>query len=147
MNKYPLKEYPRLLFNTGCANAGVSDSLNTLVMEELIDLFPNAKIVVIRRPIDEVAHSLEQLGFPCTRLLEKMERELEKIIHAYSPLVVDYHNFTPRKIWYYLLPDQLDHERLAQLENFNITVPRDIIALKGIELMVKAGDLLWPMLR
>jgi hypothetical protein len=147
MNRYPLKEYPMMLANTGRKHAGVSDSLNTLVIEELVDMFPSAKIVVIQRPIEEVEKSLNALGFPCSKLLEKMASALDKIIHAYDPLVIDYHNFRPKKIWYYLLPDQLDHARLAQLETFNITVPKDIIALKGMELMVKAGDLLWPLLR
>jgi hypothetical protein len=147
MNKYGLKEYPRMLMGTGKKYAGVSDSLNTLIMEELVDLFPQAKIVVIKRPVEEVEKSLNALGFPCSKLLEKMVRELEKIIHAYDPLVIDYHNFRPRKIWYYLFPDQLDHARLDQLETFNITVPKDIIKLKGLELMVNAGNLLWPLLK
>jgi hypothetical protein len=147
MNKYALKEYPGLLAKTGKRHAGVSDSINTLVIEELVDMFPQAKIVVIQRPIEEVAKSLEALGLPCPTLLEKMTVALDKIVHAYQPLVIDFHQFDAKRIWYYLFDDQLDHARLNQLEGFNITVPKNIIELKGMELMVKAGDLLWPMLR
>ena len=146
MNQYALKDYPRMLSSVDRKHVGVSDSLNTLVIEELIDMFPDARIVVIRRPIEEVTASLKALGYSCPALLEKMNRALDFIEHAYNPLVIDYHRFNAEKIWYYLLPDQIDRTRLKQLESFNIVVPKDVLDLKGMELMVKAGDLLWPLL-
>lgn len=147
MNRTALSEYPRLLADTGKRYAGISDSLNSLIMEELIDFFPDAKVVVIRRPLEDVEASLAKLNFKCPVLLRKIERELDRIIHAYKPLVVEFESFDPARIWKYLIPDiPLDRKRLKMLEEFTLVVPRDIIVLKGMELMAKAGDLLWPML-
>lgn len=148
MNRTPLEQYPQLLRKTCKRYAGVSDSLNSLVMEELIDLFPDAKVVVIRRDADEVAASLDRLKLPCPALLKKIDKELDRIVHAYDPLVIDYRQFDAAAIWEYLIPDiPLDYTRLDMLEEFNVTVPEKVIRIKGMELMVNAGELLWPLVQ
>jgi hypothetical protein len=148
MNLVSLENYPSLLSTTGREYAGISDSLNVLIVDKLLEMFPEAKLVAIRRPVDEVDQSLQRLGFPCKSLLNKMERELERVIREYDPLVIEFNDFSAEDIWSYLLPDQpLDKDRMDMLEDFNITVSAEVIMKKGCELMVTAGDLLWPLIR
>jgi hypothetical protein len=147
MNRTFLKDYPTLLRQPCKRYAGVSDSMNSLIMDDLIKMFPDAKIVVVFRDTAEVEASLKKLNLSCDGLLKKIERELHRIMAAYDPLVVEYHKFDPTSIWEYLIPDiPIDLARLNMLDEFNITVPESIIRAKGEELMVNAGDLLWPLM-
>lgn len=148
MNKVPLERYPNMLQSTGTVYAGVSDSLNTLVMEQLIDLFPKARIVVIRRPVNEVTISLQKAGLPdCPKMLERMDLALDQIERAYSPLQIEYDEFDTERIWRFLMPEvTFPRKRYQMLENFNITVPAPVSRFKGLELLTKAGDLFWPLI-
>lgn len=148
MNRTKLKDYPNLLRKT-CKNyAGTSDSMNSLIMDKLIQMFPEAKIVVVFRDLTEVEASLNRMGMPCPGLLKKIDRELHRIMAVYEPLVIEYHKFDAALIWEYLMPGiPVDYARLDMLNEFNVTVPDTIIRAKGEELMVNAGELLWPLVQ
>jgi hypothetical protein len=148
MNKTKLQDYPFLLRKPCKKYVGVSDSMNSLVMDQLIELFPDARIVVIWRDVAQVEASLNRLGMPCPGLIKKIAKELDRIVGAYEPLVVEYDAFDPAAIWDYLMPEiPLDYARLDMLNEFNVTVPPTIIRAKGEELMVNAGELLWPLVQ
>jgi len=148
LSDYSLEDYPRLLESTGTTFSGVADSLNCLVMEQLIDMFPRARVVVIRRNIEEVAHSVQKaFNIKCWEMLERMDRELDRIENAYSPLVIEYYKFDAVQIWKFLFGSHpLNNRRLEMLENFNVTVPSQICFNKAAHLLQRSGDLLWPFL-
>jgi len=148
MSDCALGDYPRLLESTGTPFAGVADSLNCLVMEQLIDMFPRARVVVVRRNIEEVAKAVEKaFNITCWEMLERMDRELDRIENAYSPLVIEYQKFDSIKIWKFLFGSHpLNRHRLEMLEGFNVTVPSQICFKKAAHLMQRTGDLLWPLL-
>jgi hypothetical protein len=149
MNQVPLSQYPWLLGSVGTEFSGASDSVNSLVMDQLIDMFPVAKIVVIRRDIFKVRESLKNAGLPSTgQWLEKMDQALGRIIQVYRPLVIDYIDFDAAKIWFYLFPKvPLNRRRLDQLETMRINVPVQVSINKGVELIHRNGEILLPLLR
>jgi hypothetical protein len=148
MNRTKLDNYSYLLRKPCKRYAGVSDSMNSLIMDRLIELFPDAKVVVILRSVAEVEVSMNRIDLKCTGLLNKLQRALERIIQTYDPLVIEYSRFDAGAIWEYLIPDiPLDYTRLDMLNNFNVTVPREVIVEKGRELAANAGDLLIPLLK
>jgi hypothetical protein len=149
MHQVPLAQYPWLLGSVGTEFAGSSDSVNTLVMEQLIDMFPIAKIVVIKRDIGRVKESLDKIGLPSTGgWLEKMDEALNRLIHVYRPLVIPYVDFDAAKIWFYLFPKvPLNRRRLEMLDSMRINVPAAISIQKGVELIHRNGEMLLPLLR
>lgn len=145
----PLESYPQLLNSTGTYFSGVADSLNCLFMEQLVDMFPKAKIVIVRREIGEVAESIKKaFNLKCWKMLEKMNQELDRIENVYDPLVIEYNKFDAGKIWKHILGTghPLNLVRLKMLESFNVTVPSQISFNKAAQLMRRTGDLLWPLL-
>jgi hypothetical protein len=148
MSDFPLEDYPILLNSPGTPFAGVADSLNCLVMEQLIDMFPRARVVVVRRDIEEVAKSVQDaFHIKCWQMLERMDRELTRIESAYHPLVIEYRKFDAAKIWKFLFGvHPLNHHRLEMLEGFNVTVPSQVCFNKASQLLQRSGDLLWPFL-
>lgn len=148
MSYCPLEDYPRLLESTQTHYAGVADSLNCLVMEQLVDMFPRARIVVIRRDIMAVAESVQKaFNVKCSRMLERMNQELDRIEKAYDPLVIDYEQFDCAKIWKHLFGNiPLNRRRLEMLEDFSVTVHPQVSFNKARALQARSGDLLWPLL-
>lgn len=137
-NEYAIEELPKLFVSMNREHVGISDSLSTYFMDTLLATFPQAKLVVIRRPFEEVDKRLRELGVPCTDLLRQWEEALNEIVAKYDPLVVNYHRFDPEAIWYFLMPDvPLNRPRLQMLENFNVTVPMAINIRKGREFIEK----------
>jgi hypothetical protein len=137
-NEYAIEDLTGLFQSTGKAHVGISDSLNCLIIELLLEVFPEAKLVLVRRPAGEVKKSLAQIGFPAPILVERMNQALNEIEQKYNPLVVSYHNFDPAGIWNYLMPEvPLNKERTAMLEIFNVTVPPPIIFSKAKEFLIK----------
>jgi sulfotransferase family protein len=153
MNKVVPKDYPDMLRGVGTTYCGISDCLNALIMDQLIDLFPEAKVVVIRRDISEVSKSLKRNGFfeseeTSRRLLERINDQLDRITMSYDPLVIEFDDFDCARIWHYLFDGGFlfPTRRYQMLETFNITVPLEINRVKGMELLTKAGDFLLPLL-
>jgi hypothetical protein len=153
MNKSLPKDYPDMMHGVGTAYCGTSDCLNSLVMDQLIDIFPEAKIVVIRRDKIEVGKSLERNGFGrlenMRHMLDRMDDQLDRITMSYDPLVIEYDDFDTARIWNYLFGASVPFpvRRHKMLETFNITVPVEINRLKGVELLARAGDLILPLIR
>ena len=71
-------------------------------------------------------------------MIERLDQTLDRIEEQHNPLVVNYHDFDAAGIWNYLMPEvPLNQERLKQLENFNIIVPKSINIRKGNEFLKK----------
>jgi hypothetical protein len=139
----PFAEYrplalPGLFASTGKAHVGISDCTNTLFLGALLQMFPSARLVLIRRPPKEVAQRLLELGWPCGDFIFRLDAELDKIEQNYKPLVINYYAFDAPAIWAYLMPEvPLDGERTKMLETFNVTVPKMIIERKAREFIKK----------
>ena len=113
---------------------GIADSLCTLFIEDLLKIFPESKIVVIRRPVEEVIRRFSEMGLHTGDFLLRMDGQLSAVQNQYDPLVIDYHKFNPGLIWEYLIPEvPLSKSRMHMLENFNITVPLETTLMKGFE--------------
>jgi hypothetical protein len=147
MDQVSIQQYPWLFGSVAQEFVGSSDSANTFVMEQLIDLFPAAKIVVIRRELNAVRESLKQIGLDSGLWLEKMDRLLDRIEYAYRPLVIPYLNFDAGRIWHYLFPHvPLNQRRLEMLENFRLQVPAQVSIQKGYQLLERNGEVLLPLI-
>lgn len=139
--------YPELLESTRVPNAGVSDSANTLFIDTLVHLFPHARIVVVRRERSEVDQSMSALGFgfDYTRILDKFERELDRIAEVYESrtLVMDYRALDPTAVWDFCVPSEpVNKQRLRMLRDFNVQIKADVLARNvssGIE-QIRSGD-------
>jgi len=144
-NECGVEDLPFLFRATGKQYVGTSDSLNTLLLDRLLKIFPIAKLVLVRRPAVEVVHSLDALGWHCPELIERMNQALDQIEEKHNPLVVNYHNFDAPGIWNFLMPEvPLNKDRTEMLETFNITVPKEVILRKAKEFVAKHEGLkLW----
>jgi hypothetical protein len=144
-NEYAIEDLTALFRSTGKQYVGISDGLNTLFIERLLKVFPTAKLVVVRRPAVEVTKRMAELGFSCPELIERMDKELDRIEEKYNPFVVNFHNFDAPGIWNFLMPEvPLNKERTEMLETFNITVPTLVIIRKAKEFVLKHEGLrLW----
>lgn len=147
MNEAPLQEYPWLFGRVAYEYVGASDSANTLVMEQLIDIFPAAKIVVVRREVAQVRASLQRIGLDAGIWLEKMNKLLDRIEHAYRPLVISYAAFDAEAIWRYLFPSvPLNRKRLEMLENLRVVAPPQVSIQKGWQLLERNSEVLLPLM-
>lgn len=135
-NEHFVEDLRTTFLSTGKEYVGISDSLSTLFIADLLDTFPEAKLVLIRRPVLEVDQRLTELGLPCRDLLFHLDLALNAIESKYNPLVVNFHDFDAPGIWNFLMPEvPLNSERTKMLENFNITVPKSVSVRKGIEFL------------
>lgn len=124
---------------------GVSDSLNTLLIDPILKIFPTAKLILVRRPLAEVDNSLNKMGFPCRQVLEQMEQALEFISARYEPLIIDFHDFDAAGIWNFLMPQiPLNQDRTRMLESFDVTVQKPVIVKKASDLIQRCLPQLQP---
>jgi hypothetical protein len=144
-NECGIEDLPLLFRSTGKQYVGTSDSLNTLLLDRLLRVFPAAKLVLVRRPALEVLNSLTDLGWPAEELINRMSIALDQIEEKYNPLVVNFHDFDAPGIWNFLMPEvPLNKERTKMLETFNVTVPKEIILRKAKEFVTRHEGLkLW----
>lgn len=125
--------YPELLASTRTPHAGISDSANTLFIDTLTHLFPAARIVVIRRDRTEVDKSMAGLGFGFDygRVLDKFERELDRIvkIHESRVLELDFRQLDARALWNHCVPSEpVNEQRLQMLQDFNVQIQAEVLA-------------------
>lgn len=69
---------------------GNCDCLNVLVADDLLATFPESRIVVVERDIEEVGESLSALGSWSPDMVMWMRDGLEHVKAKYAPLVVPY---------------------------------------------------------
>ncbi len=109
---------------------GNADTSQSLHFERLVELMPEAKMVAIMRPVEEVMASVEKLGLPCSR--ERMQpfvEAMERVADAPDVLTVNYGDLSDEGvcesivrhccpgIWH-------DHKRCQMLQDFNIQITK-----------------------
>ena len=84
---------------TGATNVGHADSCNFLVAEELMELYPDSRWLVVRRDPAEAFKSLRVYA-PEVRpsFILSMSVAMNDFIRRWEPMVVDFHNLTPAVI-------------------------------------------------
>lgn len=104
---------------------GNSDPANILFWERIVEWFPHAKWVVVRRPFEEVFESCNRIWKIERQSLWAMSDKLNELIDALNPMVVDFHGITPQvamDVAAYLGIDAGNLKRAEQLCRMNVQI-------------------------
>ncbi len=116
-----------LFASTGKQIVGNSDCGNILFLDEIIDEFPDAKYVVIKRPLDEVRSELKEIGLPDfdELTLAYSDRMLNEVKKEVDALVLDYHSLDQmacRQIWEHCIGTSFNEPRWRMLDGLDIKI-------------------------
>lgn len=106
---------------------GNSDCLNALVADDLLAAFPESRLVVIERNLEEVEESLSALGSWDRGMIAWMREGLEHVKAKHDPLVVPYETLgTPegcKRVWDHCIAETpFDQARWEMLDALNVQV-------------------------
>ena len=120
-----LSDYPSVLASFGTKHVSVADSANIFGVDRLVEMFPDCRLVVVRRNRMDVQTSIAKLGFDCSSVLSILEEDLKRIqkIHASRTLVLDFEPLDARALWEFCAPEEpLNELRLSMLETLNVQI-------------------------
>jgi len=108
---------------------GDSDCSLPLIINDLMDIYPESKIVIIERDINDVYNSLTKL-FVCdnTKLMSILSVALgliEELKQNHPCLVVRFNDINEqiKTIWEYCIPSiKFNHERHEMLKSLTVTI-------------------------
>jgi hypothetical protein len=124
------------LIEVGKFPVGSSDSGNTIFIDEIVKVFPSAKIVVVKRDAKDVVKSLMNSGI-CTNNTEKeltlaidiINNKIKHIERTYDVLSCDFNSLSRAgvcsDIFEYCTGLPFDHRRWELLNNLNVQVEKD----------------------
>lgn len=120
-----------LFESLGKETVGNSDCGNILFLDEILDVFPDTKLVMIERPLEEVLLSLNQMGtaFSNTDSVVMCHGLMNQIKETYNPLVFDFHQMDEsacRVLWDYCTGEPFDYQRWKTLNGLNIEIIPDM---------------------
>ncbi len=107
---------------------GNCDCLNALVADDLLAAFPESRIVVVERKLEEVEQSLSALGSWSPDMVMWMRDGLEHVKAKYAPLIVPYEALGTsevcKRVWDHCIGDgtPFDYERWKMLDGLNVQV-------------------------
>ena len=106
---------------------GNSDCGNVLFLDEIYDVFPDSKFVIIERPYRDVISSMHQMGerFCDDQYVRKAQRLLDTAKTYFNPLVVPFHQLNHencRRIWQHCVGTAFDSLRWQMLDGINVQV-------------------------
>ena len=130
-------------------NVGNSDSSMLPYFDEIYDMFPNAKYILIKRNTNEVVESL--VGFQlmddyekAERWINKLQKQINNIESNYDLLTISYQDLEDinkcKEIWKYLLPDLPFNEKRWHLLDelyVNIIIGKSYLRMKPESLFEK----------
>lgn len=131
---------------------GDSDSGLPFFIDEVLDLFPDSKLVLVSRGVSEVIESLEKV-FPdysrlkIEKLVIKTQDAINNMVDKYKPFILDFKDLNDmgacKLLWEYCVPGIVFDERrweMLNLMNVEISIQKYMKALsqKGVKL-VKEG--------
>lgn len=118
---------PRLFAATGKPVVGNSDCGNILFLDELRETFPDAKFVIVERPLAEVVDELHHMGLnnfdPET--IEYAAHELTLARRTLDALLIDYRDLDEnvcRHIWQHCIGTPFDESRWRMLDGLDIQI-------------------------
>lgn len=120
---------------TAAEYAGNSDSANALMLDQILERWPGARLVVITRDTDTVANSLRRLNIPVPDdaiklILARTRAGIERALRL-GALSVPFERVGDaeygHRIWDQCAPGQpFDMERWQNMNRFNIQIRHDI---------------------
>lgn len=120
-------DLPKLFKSTEKPIVGNSDCGNILFLDEIIETFMDAKLVIVERPIDEVISSLDTLGEKFSER-ESVYQALDIIEYAkytYDHLLLDFHkldNTACRALWDHCIGTPFNEQRWKMLDGLNTEI-------------------------
>jgi hypothetical protein len=122
----PVLQFPRLFAQAGLEYVGASDSGAVFYIDAFMKMFPESKIVLIKREPQEVVESMARLGFDFRAGARKFAQEIVKIEKRYEVLTVPFGALPAAEIWQHCVPGQpVNQMRLQMLEDFRVTVTEE----------------------
>lgn len=119
-----------VFLNRGEGYIGTADPSLPFYYEDIAPMFPNNKLVIIERDLEEVIKSLSGFWMPDEQIKELVEKTyigLQNLKDKFNPLVIKYEDIdkleTIEQLWYYCVPGiTFDKQRFDMLEQFRIEV-------------------------
>lgn len=115
------------------STVGISDPALVLFWERMVEWYPDAKWIVVKRPEREVVKSCAELKLHIPNIRQKLWRDgvfLQQITQSVNPLVLDFYQInseTVLKIEDYLGVNLGPKERIEMLLNFNVQIDPKIL--------------------
>lgn len=118
---------PKLFASTNKPYIGNADCGNILFLNEILEVFPDTKLVIVERPIDEVILSLDAMGedFSERDSVYESNELIEHAKNTYDHLWVDFSRMNVEScqaIWDYCIGTPFDRQRWAMLDGLNIEI-------------------------
>ena len=123
---YKIEDMKPLLDSVSASNSGDADAMLVFYIDKIIEIFPDAKWVVIKRSLEEVMDSLrKRYNFrnpeADRKLFERAEEKINNFIDEHPTLVIDFNSLNERstceKLWNYCITDsEFDYARWMQLD-------------------------------
>lgn len=117
--QYPVTKFHKLFTQLGTEYVGVAEARAVFYFDQFMELFPESKVVVVKRRIQDVASSLRKHGFNFGDVSDVYEKKLKEI--SALAMVVDYEDIPFIDLWKYCVPDYpVNETRLRMLLRCNI---------------------------
>jgi hypothetical protein len=124
-------EFPDRLHSFNAQNVGNSDPANVLFWERIVEWFPNAKWVVIRRSWEDTIDSCRK-AYPRSNLLGLVQfrQRLTALIDELQPKIIDFDSISPDTAFdvaQFLDVDIGPRKRVEQLCRMNVQLESDYL--------------------
>lgn len=107
-----------------CQYVGVAESRAVLYFDNWLTMFPDSRVVVVKRDRNDVARSLARYGFNFRKVMDFYDSKLA-IIEKHAGLVVPFNPLPSALIWDYCVPGiPINRVRLQMLEPCQIMLTR-----------------------
>lgn len=110
--------------STGFETVGNSDCMNILLIDNIMEEFPDAKFVFIHRPKEEVIHELRGLGLNENGFIEIAVQKMETLNDI--GLHVDYEDLKDplvcAEIYSYCTDNEANYDRWKLLDKLDISI-------------------------
>ena len=121
------KALRRKMEATGSTVVGNSDCGNIFHIDEIMEEFPDARLVVVRRDVEESVKSVMAMGesFREVGIIRAADTILQKLPHLYSSLVIDFDDLNEdgcRTIWEYCTQTEFNRLRWEMLDPLIIQI-------------------------
>jgi hypothetical protein len=123
-----IKSYARRLCAVDAEHVGDSSSGTVFFIDDIMHLFPEARLVVVERNQDECKVSMTETGFPADAVIDDTLAMLEYTKTAYKPMVIAFDALTKNgceDIWDHCIGGHKDtrfYRRLELLDGLHIEV-------------------------
>lgn len=119
-----------LFASTGKEIVGNSDCGNLFFVDEILDAFPDAKFIVIERPVEDVLASIRSLGpeFSDEETVWHAYDRLREFKRQHNPLIWQYDHLSLPSlalIWQHCIGTRFDVQRASMLDGLDIQINLD----------------------